>query len=67
MDECMERDWAQDRGRLVGQLMPIGAASKPQQILPATHIKSEPAPLLLQGVNGKIPNFTVRVMRSVLL
>lgn len=54
MDECMERDWAQDRGRLVGQLMPIGASSKPQQSLPATQIRKQPAPLLLQGVNGKI-------------
>ncbi|KAL3150654.1 hypothetical protein ABBQ32_000453 [Trebouxia sp. C0010 RCD-2024] len=55
MDECMERDWAQDRGRLVGQLMPIGASSKPQQSLPATQIRNQPAPLLLQGVNGATP------------
>ena len=53
MDECMERDWAQDRGRLVGQLMPIGASAKPQQSRSATHSRNETAPLLLQGTNGK--------------
>lgn len=50
----MERDWAQDRGRLVGQLMPIGASSKPQPSHPASQIRNETAPLLLQGVNGKM-------------
>ena len=52
MDECMERDWAQDRGRLVGQLMPIGASAKPQHTCPATHSRNQAAPLLLQGANG---------------
>lgn len=54
MDECMERDWAQDRGRLVGQLMPIGASAKPQHSRPAAHSRNETAPLLLQGSNGQI-------------
>ena len=54
MDECIERDWAQDRGRLVGQLMPIGASAKPQHRGLASHSRNQAAPLLLQGVNGEM-------------
>lgn len=56
MDECMERDWAQDRGRLVGQLMPLGASAKPQHSRHTTHSRNETAPLLLQSTNGEILN-----------
>ena len=52
MDECLERDWAHDRGRLVGQLMPVGASTKLQQTRSVPHSRNESAPLLLQGANG---------------
>ena len=54
MDECLEKDWAHDRGRLVGQLMPVGASSKHQHSRPSPQGQSSSAPLLLQGPNGRI-------------
>ena len=66
MDECLEKDWASDRGRLVGQLMPVGGSAKIQHSRTAQHGRHESAPLLLQGANGKLLYTALYVTHGVL-